>query len=141
MAQAIAQNLEAIGLKVNLKVLEWSVYAGELIASDKLDELFFLGLGSSFTGEDELYYVHPDFSLNFTRWNNADFNSLYDKLTNSLDEKERQDLMNKLQVIVMDDCPWAPLWQQVDFYGASKKIKWEARADERITATEASYIS
>ena len=141
MAQAIAQNFEAIGLKVNLKVLEWSVYAGELLPSGEPDPVYFLGLGAPFTGEQELYYVHPDYSLNYTRWNNADFNSLYDKLTNSLDEKERQDLMNKLQAIVMDDCPWVPLWHQVDFYGASKKIKWEARADERIDATEASYIS
>ncbi len=140
MAQAIAQNLEAIGLKINLKVLEWSVYAGELLPSGEPDEIHFLGLGSPFTGEQELFYVHPDFSLNFTRWNNEEFNTLYDQLSNSLDEAERQDLMNQLSAIVMEDCPWAPLWHQVDFYGASKKIEWEARADERIDVTEVRYI-
>jgi len=140
MAQAIAQNLEAVGLKINLKVLEWSVYAGELLPSGEPDEIHFLGLGSPFTGEQELFYVHPDYSLNFTRWNNEEYNTLYDQLTNSLDEAERQDLMNQLSAIVMDDCPWAPLWHQVDFYGASKKIEWEARADERIDVTEVRYI-
>ena len=141
MAQAIAQNLEAVGLKINLKVLEWSVYAGELLPSGEPDEIHFLGLGSPFTGEQELFYVHPDYSLNFTRWNNEEYNTLYDQLTNSLDDAERQDLMNQLSAIVMEDCPWAPLWHQVDFYGASKKIEWEARADERISAMEARYIS
>jgi peptide/nickel transport system substrate-binding protein len=32
MAQAIAQDLEKIGVKVNLQVLEWSLYAGDILA-------------------------------------------------------------------------------------------------------------
>ena len=139
MAQAIAQNLEDIGITVNLRVLEWSVYAGELIPSGEVDELFFLGLGSPFTGEQELFYVHPDYSLNFTRWNNEEYNELYDQLTNSLDEAERTDLMNQLQEIVMTDCPWIPVWHQVDFYGVAGNLEWEASADERINAAKASY--
>jgi peptide/nickel transport system substrate-binding protein len=139
MAQAIAQGLEDIGFKVNLKVLEWSVYAGELIGSGELDNLFFLGLGSPFSGEQELFYVHPDYSLNFTRWQDDDFVSTYAELSNSLDVAKRQELMNKCQEIVMDQCPWIAVWHQVDFYGASKKLAWDARADERIDATLANY--
>jgi len=139
MAQAIAQNLEDIGITVNLRVLEWSVYAGELIPSGEMDELFFLGLGSPFTGEQELFYVHPNYSLNYTRWNNEEYNELYDQLTNSLDEAERKDLMNQLQEIVMSDCPWIPVWHQVDFYGVAKNLEWEASADERINAAIARY--
>jgi peptide/nickel transport system substrate-binding protein len=139
MAQAIAQGFEDIGFKVNLKVLEWSVYAGELIPSGEPDELFFLGLGSPFSGEQELFYVHPDYSLNFTRWQNDEFVSTYAKLSNSLDVAERQELMNKCQEIIMEDCPWIAVWHQVDFYGASKKLDWNARPDENIDATLASY--
>jgi peptide/nickel transport system substrate-binding protein len=139
MAQAIAQNLEDIGITVNLRVLEWSVYAGELIPSGEVDELFFLGLGSPFTGEQELFYVHPDYSLNFTRWNNDEYNELYDQLTNSLDEAERTELMNQLQEIVMTDAPWIPVWHQVDFYGVAKNLEWEASADERINIALARY--
>jgi peptide/nickel transport system substrate-binding protein len=140
MAQAIAQGLEDIGFKVNLKVLEWSVYAGELIPSGEPDELFFLGLGSPFSGEQELFYVHPDYSLNFTRWQNDEYVDLYDQMTNSLDVAERQDLMNQIQEVVMRECPWIAVWHQVDFYGASKSLEWEARADERIDATLAKYV-
>ena len=139
MAQVIAQGLEDIGFKVNLRVLEWSVYAGELIPSGQTDELFFLGLGSPFSGEQELFYVHPDYSLNFTFWENQEYLDLYEQLTNSIDTAERKDLMNQLQAVVMQECPWIPVWHQVDFYGVSKSLEWEARADERIDVSKARY--
>ncbi|MBA2454114.1 MAG: hypothetical protein H0V47_13150 [Chloroflexia bacterium] len=141
LAQAIAQNFEDIGFTVNLNVLEWSVYAGELLSGDgsQLDELFFLGLGSPFSGEQELFYVHPEFSLNFTHWENEEYIDLYDQLNRSVDPDERKELMDQLQVIVMEECPWVWLWHQVDFYGASADLEWEARADERIDVSKSNF--
>ncbi len=140
LAQAIAQNYEDVGIKVNLKVLEWSVYAGELLSGDgsQLDDLFFLGLGSPFSGEQELFYVHPDYSLNFTHWENQEYVDLFDQLSKSVDAAERKELMDQIQVIVMDQCPWVWLWHQVDLYGVSANLEWEARADERIDVSLAS---
>lgn len=139
MAQAIAQGYEAIGIKVNLKVLEWSVYAGELLPSGDPDDLFFLGLGSPFSGEQELFYVHPDFSLNFTFWQNDDYVAKFAELNKELDPAKRKTLMDEIQVIVQEECPWVFLWHQVDFYGASKDLQWDARADERISAAGAQW--
>lgn len=138
LAQAIAQYFEDIGITVNLEVLEWSVYAGNLLSGDgsQLHELFFLGLGSPFSGEQELNYVHPEYSLNFTHWEDPEYVDLFDQLNKSVDPDVRQDLMNQIQVIVMDQCPWVWLWHQVDFYGVSKNLEWEARADERILVAE-----
>jgi ABC-type transport system substrate-binding protein len=48
--------------------------------------------------------------------------------------------MNQVQEIVMRECPWIPVWHQVDFYGVSKSLEWEARADERIDVSKARYI-
>ncbi|MDI3341216.1 MAG: ABC transporter substrate-binding protein [Sphaerobacter sp.] len=132
MAQAIAQNFNDIGLKINLRVLEWSVYAGELLPSKEPDPLFFLGLGSPFSGEQELFYVHPDYSLNYTRWQNADYVAKFAELSKTLDPTKRQQLMDELQEIIYDECPWVVLWHQVDFYGVTKNFPWEARPDERI---------
>ncbi len=136
MSQALAQGWQDIGLKVNLKVLEWSLYAGTLIPSGDLDPLFFLGLGSPFSGQQEIFYVHPDYSLNFTRWQNDDFVAKYAKLGGTIDPEQRQQLMDELQQIIYDDCPWVPIWHQVDFYGATKDMGWEARADENIFALD-----
>ena len=139
LAQAIAQNFEAVGLSIELKVLEWSVYAGELLPSGEPDDLFFLGLGSPFSGQQELFYVHPDYSLNYTRWQNDEFVELYAELQVTIDPARRKELMDQLQVIVMNDCPWVFLWHQVDFYGVNANLNWEARADERIMVADSSF--
>lgn len=132
MAQAIAQNFQDIGLNVNLRVLEWSVYAGELLPSGNPDPLFFLGLGAPFSGEQEIFYVHPDYSLNYTYWQHDEFVAKFAELSQTMDSDKRQQLMNELQEIIYDECPWVPLWHQVDFYGVTKTFPWEARPDERI---------
>lgn len=139
LAQAVAQNFEDVGLDIELRVLEWSVYAGELLPSGNPDPLFFLGLGSPFSGQEELFYVHPDFSLNFTFWEDEEYVDLYAQLTASVDPEERREMMFELQEIVMRECPWVFLWHQVDFYGANTTLEWEARADERIWVAESSY--
>ncbi len=133
IAQAVAQNIREIGFDVELKVLEWSVYAGELLPSGNPDDLFFLGLGSPFTGEQELFYVHPDYSLNFTYWEDEEYIEKFAELNQSVDPDVRAGLMNEIQAIVNRGCPWIFLWHQVDFYGASTDLVWDASADERIS--------
>jgi peptide/nickel transport system substrate-binding protein len=137
IAQAIQQDLERLGVQVELRVLDWSVYAGDMLNKRNPDDTFFLGLGSPFTGQEELNYIHKDFSLNSTYWQNAEYHQLFDQLKASLDDAKRQDLMNRMWSIAYNDPPWIYVWHQVDFYGVSKRVAWESRADERIRMTEA----
>ena len=137
IAQAIQQDLQRLGVQVDLRVLDWSVYAGDMLNKRQPDDIFFLGLGSPFTGQEELNYIHKDFSLNSTYWQNDEYHALFEQLKASLDDAKRQDIMNKMWAIAYDDPPWIFIWHQVDFYGVSKRIVWDARADERIRMTEA----
>jgi len=137
IAQAIQQDLQRLGAQIDLRVLDWSVYAGDMLNKRNPDDIFFLGLGSPFTGQEELNYIHKDFSLNSTYWQNPEYHQLFDQLKASLDDAKRQDLMNRMWAIAYDDPPWIYVWHQVDFYGASKRIVWDARADERIRMSEA----
>lgn len=139
IAQVVAQNIREVGFDVDLQVLDWSIYAGELLPSGNPDEIFFLGLGSPFTGEGELFYVHPDMSLNFTYWQDEEFVEGFAVLNRTVDPDERLAIMYDLQVIVQRECPWIFLWHQVDFYGANANLNWEARADERIWIGNSSY--
>jgi peptide/nickel transport system substrate-binding protein len=144
IAQAVAQNLEAVGIKVNLNILEWSVYAGQQLTKANggpPSDLYFVGLGAPVNGQDEAFFFHPDYQLNFTDWKNAEYLALFDKLKVELDEKKFQDHVNQIHKILWDEVPWIGIWNQVDFYGASKKLTWEARPDERISMYEASWKS
>lgn len=133
MAQALAQNWQRqLGLNIELQVLDWSLYAGSILPSREPAELYFLGLGSSFDGQTELNYIHPNYSLNYTRWSNNEWTSLFEELKGTIGEDARLKIMYRLQEIMWDEVPWVYVWHQVDSYGVSNRIDWEARADERI---------
>jgi peptide/nickel transport system substrate-binding protein len=140
IAQAVQQDLQRLGVQVELKVLEWSVYAGDMLNKRQPDDIFLLGLGAPFDGQQELNYIHKDFSLNSTYWTNEEYHKLFDELKTTLDPTKRADLMAKMWAIAFDDPPWIYIWHQVDFYGVSKRLEWEARADERIRMSEAKLI-
>jgi ABC-type transport system substrate-binding protein len=53
-----------------------------------------------------------------------------------MDEKKRLALYHQINKLWIEDAAAAMLYQQVDLYGASKRISWKARSDERIKATE-----
>jgi peptide/nickel transport system substrate-binding protein len=99
--------------------------------------LYFLGLGSNFSGQEELTYLRKGYIANSTYWENAEYLSLYDQLTGTFDGAKRQEIMNRMQAIALDDAPWIPLWHQVDIYGISRRLQWEPRADERINMYDA----
>lgn len=139
IAEVVAQNFRDVGFDIDLQVLDWSLYAGELLPSGEPDALYFLGLGSPFDGQSEINYVHPDYSLNYTRWEDEEYIDLYATLRETLDEDERQDLMYRLQEIIREECPWVFVWKQTDFYGVSQDLEWEARADEAIIMTHARF--
>jgi peptide/nickel transport system substrate-binding protein len=141
MAQAIAQDLEKVGIKVNLSVLEWSVYAGQklLTGGPGPAPLYFVGLGAPVNGVDEANFFHPTYGLNFTGWKNAEYESLFSQLRAEVDEKKFQEIANQMHKIAWDDPPWLFIYNQVDFYGATRKLTWDARPDERIVMFEAKW--
>jgi peptide/nickel transport system substrate-binding protein len=141
LAQAVAQNFRDVGFDIDLQVLDWTLYAGELLPSGEPDPLFFLGLGSPFDGQSEINYVNPEFSLNYTRWEDEEYIELFAELRQTIDPDLRQEQMYRLQEIIMEQCPWVFLWKQVDFYGAAANLEWEARADERIWMAESRFTS
>lgn len=142
IAQAVAQDLEKAGIKVDLKILEWSVYAGNELTKANGGPpagLYFVGLGAPVNGQDEAFFFHKDYQLNFTEWKNDEYHALFDKLKVELDEKKFQEIINQMNKILWDEVPWIGIYNQVDFYGVSRKLAWDARPDERIAMFEAKW--
>jgi peptide/nickel transport system substrate-binding protein len=141
IAQAIAQDLEKVGIKVNLSILEWSVYAGQklLTGGPGPAPLYFVGLGAPVNGVDEANFFMPTYGLNFTGWTNSQYEGLFGQLRAELDEKKFQGIADQMNTIAWDDPPWLFIYNQVDFYGASRKLLWDARPDERIAMVEGKW--
>ncbi|MBF8262108.1 MAG: SBP bac 5 protein, partial [candidate division NC10 bacterium] len=52
--------------------------------------------------------------------------------------KQRLALYHRINKLWVEEMPAVPLYQQLDLYGASKRLNWKARSDERINAYEMS---
>jgi peptide/nickel transport system substrate-binding protein len=63
---------------------------------------------------------------------NADFDGMADEAQKTMDPKKRLEQYRRINKLWIDDAAAMPLYQQLDLYGASKRLTWKARGDERI---------
>ncbi len=138
LAEAVASYLQNIGVQVKVNPLAWPVYAKKMFEDVNPADMYLLGLGSSFDGQDEIRYIQKDFGYNPTFWNNAEFEKAYRDLNQSVDVRTRTRLLYELQEIAHDDPPIIYLYKQIDYYGVSRRLNWTPRRDELIILEDAS---
>jgi ABC-type transport system substrate-binding protein len=63
---------------------------------------------------------------------NEQYDSLLDEAATTVDAKARQALYTKALQIFLDDSPAIPLYQQMDIYGAAKRVKFQALSSEQL---------
>jgi len=63
---------------------------------------------------------------------------MIDQAQTQMDEKQRLAIYHRINKLWVDEMPAVPLYQQLDLYGASKRLSWKVRSDERIKAFDMS---
>ncbi len=69
---------------------------------------------------------------------NPDMDGMIDQAQTMMDEKQRLALYHRINKMWIDDQAAVPPYQQIDLYGASKRLNWKARSDELIKAYDMS---
>ncbi len=146
-AQAVAQYLEAIGLKVKLRVWEWGSYVAELLkkpeeASPERD-LFLIGWAPS-TGEyigvfRPLFLSEsiPKFNLWFYS------NPKVDELIKKAEHAPRDEIVKytkQIQEILLDDLPAIPIYNPGDVVVYKKGIKSLYYIPTEVILTKYAYF-
>ena len=57
---------------------------------------------------------------------------MVDEAQKIMDPRKRLELYHRINKLWIDDAAAMPLYQQIDLYGATKRMAWKARGDERI---------
>ena len=65
---------------------------------------------------------------------NADMDGMIDQAQTMMDEKQRLALYQRINKMWIEDQAAVPLYQQIDLYGANRRLNWKARSDELIRA-------
>ncbi|MBI1846449.1 MAG: hypothetical protein HY294_10730 [Candidatus Rokubacteria bacterium] len=140
VSQAIAAQLQRLGIKVNVVVNEWGTHLDK-IKNRNTGDLFFLGWGPALYGQGTM---DPLFRGDQTYSSYGNNKALEDKLaraTTLVDAKARAAAYAELQKMVHDEAPWVFLWQQHDLYGVASQVEWSPRADEKVWMYEARVVA
>ncbi len=133
LAQVVKSQLEAIGVTFaeELQTFEWGVYREKLLAYD-LPAIFMQASGGEFEAAGEAADFTIESPSNFYRWENADYEALWQELQGELDMDRRHEIALEMQQVIHDDAPIIFLYIQLDTYGVGNRVNWSPRMDELI---------
>jgi peptide/nickel transport system substrate-binding protein len=133
IAQAVAAELKNnLGVDVTVQPTEWATFNQQTSKSQLTGDLFLLGSGAGFTCDGDLSDFYTDSGWEPGKWRNKEFDDTSTQLISTTDPAQRQQLCYKLQQIMYDQLPLIFLYNQVDYYGVSKRVNWDPLPDEFI---------
>jgi peptide/nickel transport system substrate-binding protein len=100
--------------------------------------VWLIGWGTPTIDAETIYGPLFRTGSNLGNYHNADFDGMVDEAQRTMDEKQRLALYHRINTLWLDELPAVPLYQQLDLYGASKRLSWKARSDELIKAYDMS---
>ena len=138
VGEAVAGQLNKAGIKTTLKTYEFVSYLNNMVYVHKAGPVWLIGWGHP-TMDAEAIYVPLFKTPNiFANWHNEDFNAMVEEAQSQMDEKKRLAQYQRINRLWIEEVPAIPLYQQIDLYGANKRVTWKARSDELIRAYDMS---
>ena len=141
IAQAVAQMLARIGLKMKVETMPKSVYFGRL--NKREFSLAMLGWDNSLTGSSLMCIAAAfhtyDKEKGYGTWNgggysNAEFDKAIEQASITFDLKKHEELLQKSMKILIDDQAAIPLHSQYTIFGAKEGVDYTPRVDEHFYA-------
>ena len=118
IAEVIQSYIQAAGIKVEIKQLEWSAYKEAVNRGEP--DMFYLSWWADYPDPEN--FLFPLFHSsnhgpagNRTRYANATVDALIEEGRDTLDEKKRNSLYQKAEELIVADAPWVFLWHRTDF--------------------------
>jgi peptide/nickel transport system substrate-binding protein len=137
VAEAVAGQLQAVGIQATVKPQEWVSYSDQLNRR-MLTPLYELGWNQPSADADGVITALFTSAAPLSCYSNPEIDKLADAARGELDVAKRKALYRRIATILHDDAPWIVLFQYEDLYGTSKRLKWQPRGDEFIRVYEMS---
>ncbi len=127
--QLVQQNLKKINVEMTIKNMPASVVWGDYTVKSEFDTLM--------VGWDPLLYPDPDYTdriasnlipakggsgSNYVQYENAEIDALCAKGTATLEQAERKPIYDRIQEILLDDMPFAPIFAYELVIGVKDRV-------------------
>ncbi len=138
VAEAVTGQLNKAGIRTTLRTYEFVNYLNNLVYPHKPGPVWLIGWGTPTIDAETIYGPLFRTGSNLGNYHNADFDGMVDQAQTMMDEKKRLEIYHRINKLWIEEMPAVPLYQQMDLYGASRRLNWKARSDERIKAYDMS---
>lgn len=101
-AQVIVSQLEKVGIKAEIKLIEWASWLSDVYAGRNYQSTI-VGLDAQLAPSDIMRFYPSDADRNFLNYDNSEFDLLYKQAKATTNEEEKVQLYKKLQGIVTED--------------------------------------
>ncbi len=137
VAEAIAGQLQTVGIATTVRAQEWVSYSDQ-VNHRALGPLYELGWNQPSADADGVVTSLLTSTAPLSCYSNPDVDKLADQARGELDVTKRKALYKRIATILYDDAPWIVMFEYEDLYATSKRLKWHPRGDEFIRAYEMS---
>lgn len=138
VAQAIANQLGQVGIRVQLRNIEYGAMRQMVLVDRTPPDMFMWIWKTWFQHPDELLtgVIHSNGIASY--YSNPVVDSLIDRARATLDRDVQAELYSRIQEFLWGDAPLLFLYYGSDIYGISPHLNWEPREDARLYFYEAS---
>ena len=124
IAEAIQANFEKIGVKAEIKTVDWATYLDK--AADGEFPAYMLGWTGDNGDPDNFIYTLLDKdsigSNNYSYYANDELHDILIEAQTIVDQGKRNELYKKAQEIIHEDAPWIPLVHSTPLLAASADL-------------------
>ncbi|HYB44190.1 MAG TPA: ABC transporter substrate-binding protein [Candidatus Methylomirabilis sp.] len=138
VAEAVAGQLTKAGIRTTLRTFEFVNFLNTMVYVHKAGPVWLIGWGQPTMDAEGIYVPLFHSGSLLSNYHNPDLDGMVDEAQRTMDEKKRLEIYHRVNKLWIDDAAAVPLYQQLDLYGASKRINWKARSDELIKAYDMS---
>ena len=131
ISEVVGSYLEQIGIKPAYEAVEIGQFR-EGLSKASLKGIYFQGWAALINPSVELVILTCGHVDNSSGYCNPDYDKLVIEASQTLDDAARQKLEFAAQEIIWNDAPWLYLWRLPSFFGISKKLSYDFRADNYL---------
>ena len=141
VVQAIAAQLEDLGLEVEVNVLDNSVYRQRVFGRD-FSDMIEVGLGGRGVPTQDAQVFLADAAWNPSSWQDEqwqEFDSILSEMSSNFDSDARCAMTKELEAIAYDAAPWLFTHHELIVAGVHQRVDWMPRLDDHLYFYNASW--
>lgn len=133
VAQAVAAQIEEIGVKVRIVEMEFGAFMNKYLRAQNMGQMAYLTFAWQTLDADGILSLF-EAGVQYAYWNDQTFTGLLREARTTTDPDRRRAIFKRATEYMCDQAPVLWMFTQPVTYATSNRVTWQARGDDWIRA-------